>query len=334
MIDRGRTVFCFILCFGLSLWAQQSSNTGAVVSTNPISANLSALRPPLPKPPVELFRAFLTMTPGELRESLANRSPEAQKLILAKVREYKAMTPEQRELRLRVTELRWYLLPLLSSPATNRAARVESVPSDLRKLVEDRLQQWDKLSGEAQKQVLDNESTIQFYFELAASTPERQAETMTNIAPAMRENLESGLRRWRALTPEQRQAVVNHVREFFDVTPVEKEKILGTLSEPERAQIEKTLRTFDGLTPSQRVQCLKSFQKFASLSPEERRQFLKNAERWRLMTPTERQSWRNLVANLSQQPPLPPGLNSPPLPPAMHFPGVSGSSNSWLTNSN
>ena len=274
------------------------------------------------------------MTPAELRESLANRSPESQKLILAKVREYKALTSEQRELRLRVTELRWYLLPLLSTPATNRPARLELVPSDLRKLVEDRLEQWDRLSGEAQKQVLDNESTIQFYFELAASSPERRAQTMTNIPPQMRENLEFGLRRWQALTPEQRVAVFSHVREFFDVTPFEKERILGTLSEPERVQIEKTLRTFEGLTMSQRLQCLKSFQKFASLPAEERLQFLKNAERWKVMTPTERQSWRNLVAALSQQPPLPPGLNAPPLPPRVNLRSVSTNSSAWLTNSN
>ena len=319
-----RTLLGLILCLCLSVVAGQSSTT----------ATPGFLRPPLPKPPVELFRALLAMPPGELHQWLASRSPEAQKSILAKVREYEAMSPDQRELRLRVTELRWYLLPLLSAPATNRTERLELVPSDLRKLVEDRLAQWDKLSGEAQKQVLENESTVQFYFEWAASTPAHRAETMTNIAPAMRQNLESGLQRWRSLAPEQRQEVVNRVREFFDVTPAEKKTILDTLSEPERIQIEKTLQTFAGLTPAQRIQCLNSFQKFASLSPEERRQFLMNAERWKLLTPAERQSWRSLVSNLSNQPPLPPGLSSPPLPPPMHMRGASNTSNSWLTNSN
>jgi hypothetical protein len=57
------------------------------------------------------------MAPAERREFLANRSPEAQKLILAKVKEYEALRPEERDLRLWVTELRWYLLPLLESSA-------------------------------------------------------------------------------------------------------------------------------------------------------------------------------------------------------------------------
>jgi hypothetical protein len=320
-------------CFCLSTLAQLPNQAGPLGSSGPSSPVTSALRPPLPKPPVELFRTLLGMTPSELRESLSSRTPDAQKLILAKVREYKALTPDQRELRLRVTELRWYLLPLLSTSPTNRPARLEAIPADLRQLVDDRLRQWDQLSGEAQKQVLDNESTARFYFDWAVSTPERRAETMTNMPPSVRENLAQGVRRWQTLTPEQRVAVLNHVKDFFDVTPVEKDKILGTLSEPERVQIEKTLRTFDGLSQSQRVQCLNSFEKFASLNPDERRQFLKNAERWKLMTPAERQSWRNLVANLSHQPPLPPGLSTPPPPPSVRAP--SGSSNSsFLTNSN
>ena len=334
LIDH-RTFSSLFVCFCLVVRAEQSSAADTPGSVNPPSADVSRLRPPLPKPPVELFRALLAMTPGELNAWLAKRSPEAQKSILAKIREYAAMNPDQREVRLRVTELRWYLLPLLTAPATNREAQLESVPSELRNLVQDRLAQWDKLSRESQKQVLENESIIRYVFEWAASTSEHRAEAMTNMTPTVRENLVMGFRRWQALLPEQRQAVVNHVREFFDVTPAEQEKILGTLSGPERAQIEKTLQTFEGLSPQQRVQCLRSFQKFASLTPEERRQFLKNAELWKLMTPAERQSWRSLVANLSHQPPLPPGLAFPQPPPLMPVnPGASVNSNSWLTNTN
>jgi hypothetical protein len=296
---------------------------------------MSALRPPAPKPPVALFRDLLAMTPGELNSWLANRSPEAQKSILAKIHEYQAMTPDERELRLRVTELRWYLTPLLTAPSTNRVAQLESVPADLRNLVKDRLEQWDKLSAEARKQVLENADTVRWIFEWEKSPPDHRA-AMTNMTATVRDNLASGFRRWRTLTPEQHKAVLDHVREFFDVTQTEQEKILGTLSAPERVQIEKTLQTFEGLTTARRIECLNSFQKFASLSPEERRQFLKNAELWERMTPAQRQSWRSLVANLSHEPPLPPGLNSRPLPlpPRVRPSAVSNPSNSWLTNTN
>lgn len=304
--------------------------------TTPTPEVLSPLREGLPKPPVELFRNLLTMTAQERQGFLAHRSPETQKLILAKIREYQELNPEQRELRLRVTELRWYLLPLLNTAATNRNAQLTLVPAELRPLVDNRLEQWDNLTAEARKQVLENESTVRFNFELAAATPERRAETMAHISGADREKLEAGLQRWQALPESQRREIVRHFQQYFELTPAEKERTLQTLSEPERLQIEKTLSLYEGLTPAQRSQCLKSFQKFASLTPEQRRQFLKDAEHWKLMTPSERQSWRNLVYTLSRQPPLPPGLSPPPVPqpPALKTLTPAGSRGAWATNSN
>jgi predicted Fe-S protein YdhL (DUF1289 family) len=288
------------------------------------------------KPPVEFFRGLLAMGPAERREFLANRSPEAQKLIMAKVQEYEALKPEERDLRLWVTELRWYLLPLLGTSATNRSSQLALIPDGrMRELVEARLMQWDTLSPEVQKQLLDNESLVRFYFELAARTPAQRAEAVTNLPPAAQGTLDQGIHRWQALTDEQRQAVMRNFYQFFNLTAVEKARTLSTLSEAERLQIEKTLNTYEGLNASQRSQCLKSFQKFASLSPTERQEFLKNAQRWEQMTPSERQSWRYLVSNVSHQPPMPPG-RLPPEPPK-RSPGAvrtPASSSVVVTNTN
>ena len=114
------------------------------------------------------------------------------------------------------------------------------------------------------------------------------------------------------MSEDQRRNTLHRFNQFFALTAAEKEEALNTLSEPERRQIEKTLRTFGHLRPDQRAQCIRSFAKFASLSLDERQQFLKNAERWKLMSPAERQAWRQLVTRLP--PPLPPRL-PPPLPP-------------------
>ncbi len=66
--------------------------------------------PPLPaKSPIDFFRELLSQPSAEQLDFLKDRPPAAQKLILDKVREYKALSPEQRELRLRVTELHYYL---------------------------------------------------------------------------------------------------------------------------------------------------------------------------------------------------------------------------------
>src|SRR5580693_6418486 len=97
------------------------------------------------KSPVDFFRHLLAMTPDERDVFLTKRPPEIRARILAKVGEYEALDPNERELRLRATELRWYLMPLLRDPPTNRAARLALIPADVREIVQDRLDEWNIL---------------------------------------------------------------------------------------------------------------------------------------------------------------------------------------------
>src|SRR5689334_6202198 len=63
---------------------------------------------PVLKSPVDFFRELLALERTERTRLLADRTLESRKRILAKVREYELLSADQRELRLRVTELRWY----------------------------------------------------------------------------------------------------------------------------------------------------------------------------------------------------------------------------------
>jgi len=228
------------------------------------------------------------------------------------VHEYESLKPDERQLRLRVTELRWYLWPLMTAPATNRAALLARIPAPDRELVEDRLQEWDKVPPDVQKELLGMEPTLRYLTEINGLSDGQRVQLVTNIPPARRALLEKGIQQWDSLSDNQRRNTLHRFNQFFELTVAEKEKALRTLSEAERRQIEKTLQTFGNLRPEQRAQCIRSFAKFASLSLEERQQFLKNAERWKQMSPSERQVWRQLVTRLP--PPLPPHL-PPPLPP-------------------
>src|SRR5437762_10215665 len=85
-------------------------------ANSPVAPRARAAKPPVPiivpsvpspKSPVDLFRDLLAMSPAERKNFLTNRPPAAQKMILAKVREYESLKPDQREVRLKVTELRW-----------------------------------------------------------------------------------------------------------------------------------------------------------------------------------------------------------------------------------
>jgi hypothetical protein len=288
----------------LPLPAQVPTNAGSPVKLFSAPAH----RPPsVPgKSPVDFFRKLLAMTPDEREHFLTNRPPEIRQRILAKVDEYEAMTPDERELRLRATELRWYLMPLLHESPDNRAARLAQVPDDVRELVQTRLQTWSILPPPLQQEFLDNERILDYFTHLELSN---HPPTPFDVAPSDAERAH-----WNALSEAERRQVAAGFKQFFELTPGEKSQALGTLSDAERQQMEKTLQAFGKMPANQRTECVNAFAKFAKMSAPEQAEFLRNAQRWSAMSPTERQAWRDLVVNVPQWPPLPLGF-VPPLPP-------------------
>jgi len=123
MSSSRRTIF--VLIAALALLCTPLLAQPADVSTN--------------KSPVALFRELLAMTPDQRQEAIAIRPPDIQKRILEKLNEYELLPGELRELRLRETELRWYLRPLMDEPQTNRAAALARIPAELRAQVQERI---------------------------------------------------------------------------------------------------------------------------------------------------------------------------------------------------
>jgi len=279
MSSPRRAVFVLIALlasFGLPALAQQEAG-----STN--------------KSPVAMFRELLAMTPDQRRDALSIRPPDVQKRILEKLEEYQMLPGELRELRLRETELRWFLRPLMDEPRTNRPALLARVPTELRAQVEDRLQMWDLLPADLQDQFKDNDLIADYFAQSRFATKEQRAALMQTIPPERRDALEKGLEAWKSMSDGQREQALAGFNRFFELTPEQKEKALNLVSDEERAQMEQTLASYQHLTPEQRALCIRSFESFAGMSVAERQQFLKNAELWKQMTPEERQKWRELV---------------------------------------
>lgn len=249
------------------------------------------------------------MTPEERVQILSRKSEAQRQYILAKVREYEALRSDERELRLRLVQLHWWLVPLLRTAPTNRVERMNSIPEPDRSIILERLAQWDRLPAETQKEILEHEATLQHLIQFRAGGPSDRKASYEMLPPEQRRQLEEKLLSWQALSPERRQKMLGYFEEFFDLQEEEKARTLNALSASERSQMDETLRAFRKLPAAQRRVCLDSFHKFANMSVQERAEFLRNAERWQTMTPAERQSWRSLVAQL---PPLPPGLGEPP----------------------
>jgi hypothetical protein len=268
-----------------------AQNPPAPVPPGKLLSAPASIMPPAPQSPVEFFRKLLAMTPQERADYLTNRPPEVRERIAAKVREYLVLAPDERELRLRATELRWYLTPLFRTAPGNRPAALAQVPEDLRGLVNSRLERWDALPPKLQQELLANDRPLHYF---------------THVDPTNAVAADPG-----------QQQIAEQFNRFFDLAPEEKQKTLNTLSDAERTQMEQTLQAFDKLPPAQRAKCIRAFAQFAGMSAAERADFLKNAERWSQLPPKERNAWRDLVAQVPLWPPVPAANIMPPKPPPL-----------------
>lgn len=288
-------------------------------------ADAARISPLLAKSRIAFFRDLLEMSPAERKQALAAYSPAKRQGLEAKIKEYEALSPEQRELRLMVTELQDYLLPLMAFPATNQAAQIALLPTNIAPMVLVRLQKWDELPTEQQKEVLENKRLFEQLTKFASISPIQQNQVLTNMPPPQREALQQSLVKWQSLSRERRQEISQHVLEIFELTPAEKQKIFRTVSEAERIQIEKTVRLYYDLNPKSKVRVRAGLEKFCQLSPSEFQGFLRNAERWQALSPSERKAWRDLVASASNLAAYPAGTKPPQrMPPLPGDPGAIG----------
>jgi len=272
--------------------------------------------PPLPSvsaTPADFFRQLLSAKPAEREQLLAGRSPEHRKVLENSVQAYEALTPDERELRLRTLELRFRLTSLLRLAPSNRAENVKLIPDRDRVLVESRVRIWDQWSPGSQKAVLENERMLGWFTSMAAATPRSDLALNPQTSEQLRQ-IELQMSRWWTLPEERRAQIFKSFVQMFTLSDEEKaaERLLPyRLSPEERVRMQQSLRQLGSLAPAQREECLRNFSRFADLSPAERRQFLVNVQEWERLKPEDREAWRRMV---SRMPPLPHRLVLPPLP--------------------
>ncbi len=295
---QGWLVFFAAVTVSISSAAGQNA-TNAVPHARILHSPQAVMPPPSP---MDYFRNLLVMSPQQRQALLAKKSPAVRERILAKVNEYAALDPSECELRLRATELRLYLVPLLRAAPADRDAQLGLVPANIRDLAKSRLTQWELLPPPLQQEFLENERTLGYF---------SRVDVTNNIAGDAAPS-DADQSRWNAYSEAQRSTMIAQFNQFFQLSPLEKQKTLGVLPEAEREQMQKTLDSFDQLPPLQRAQCVRAFGKFAQMSPQERNEFLKNAQRWSQMSLAERKAWGDLVAHVPQWKPLPPSMIMPP----------------------
>jgi len=268
---------------------------------------------PLSGTPVDWFRQLLTMTAAERERALAaaDKTEDQKQVLRAKVLEYEALPPEEKERRLHAVQLQLWITKLMPMAPRSRTERLAAIPEADRQLVIQRLNEWDKLPPEEQQELLHNPRTI-YTVKLPPGGSLENVNLSNDLPLPQRERLEKDLVRLRALPPDRRERVFDNFEKFLELPDKEKARALDNFPDAERKQMEATLKEFQKLPRQQRVACIKAFDKLVAMSKSQRDQFLRNVELWQAMTPADRATWRRLVTTL---PPLPPPPQPPRLPP-------------------
>ncbi|MBX3748086.1 MAG: DUF3106 domain-containing protein [Verrucomicrobiae bacterium] len=313
-LPRRRAALPLLVLLPLTLLAAPVATPPAVTLPSPPLPHAPSATP-LPASPVGTFRQWLGMPEAERTSALASR-PEPQRAFLrSRLAEYESLPPEQREERLRVTDLYWHLQQLVRRPADQRPALLDSAPEDLRPVLLQRLAWWDRLAPADRDTLLAHEDTLRTLARLrTAPQPPLPPGIPPLPEPATPAGSGPAWQRWQALSDADRHRAQAQWREFFRHPPAALDaQTLPAMTPAERRQMEDVLQRFRNLPPAQRQTCIDSFARLAGMPPAERAAFLRHAERWETLPPAERAAWRRLVTQL---PPLPiqPGL--PPLPPS------------------
>ena len=109
-----------------------------------------------PESPFFFFRQLLKMDPQEAEEAIRQRPEKFQEIIRKKVEEYKQMPHQQREWKLQVLDLRWYLFCGLDLSEDKLDKYVESIPEDYREIIQARLKRWFSIPAEQRASILKN----------------------------------------------------------------------------------------------------------------------------------------------------------------------------------
>jgi len=279
----------------------------ATSSAAPTNAPVATPAIQLVPSPVRVLRELLAKPTAEREETLAIYPDELRAPLEKKVKEYLAISPELRELRFQATDLRHYLLQLMKLDPPSRTAALSQVPESSRLVVEERLDKWRIFLPPMQEELLKNEQVISYFTQMGIMSEEQRQALLEITPPGLREQMEQRVAGWLALPEATRSRVFAEFNDMFTLTPEEQQRTLGILSSEEREAMNQTLAAFNDMSPQQRAVCLRSFEKFSRMNLLERNEFLRKAQAWERMSPTERQQWRELVSEVPELPPFPPG---------------------------
>ena len=253
--------------------------------------------PTLPqfRSPVALFRELLAMSPAEQSDAIERRFPEKRAVITRKLDEYRALDPAILEQKLFVTEMHYFVVPLLNVPSESRRSSLGLMTANVRVIVSEKLKQWDQLPTRNRDEILANSKLLGWFLQDGVQPPMPPMPVGNNDSFSVRPPLP---------TPElQAQAdLADRVNAILELPASDRSEFLEKVDPAARAQITDIVARLNQVPEVDRSKCVASFVRIALMAPDERRRFLASADAWVAIPDKSKRLWRNVVPEL---PPVP-----------------------------
>jgi hypothetical protein len=224
----------------------------------------------------------------------------------------------------------------LRLPPEGRKAMLLGRPEESRKILEEKLREYEALSPKERERRLCAVELHWYLQQLVAMKKADREDALTQVPDKYRPVVAYRLKQWERVGEEQKKQILvnqialkyvsspqpetppmpvelevqNRLRDFFKMSEREQQKALEHFAS-DRNEMIATLKAFQALPEEERNKCIRSFGQFATMSAGEQAEFLRNVERWQAMPNEARATWRELVQTM---PPVPPDLIIPPFP--------------------
>ena len=262
-----------------------------------------ALPPPTPPPvvnPVRRFQELWKLDAGGREAALTGKTEWQQRYLRERLAEFDTLAPTEREVRLRLMELRYYLLMLVRTPPDQRTERLKEVPAKDRDLLAERLQDWERLPANQQKELIENETMLSHLSWFETGSAEQREASLRAWSPQTRQEFEADLYRWRGLQQAERERMTRNFNRFFDLSNRQKqESTLDRVSEADRANVSVPWPRLNNCL-DRPVQVPRGAQSVrwndgGRTIPVS----LQNAARWQSMSPEEKRVWRQVATHIN-----------------------------------
>jgi predicted Fe-S protein YdhL (DUF1289 family) len=122
----------------------------------------------------------------------------------------------------------------------------------------------------------------------------QRADQWNALTPDQRERVLENYRQWKTMSPQQRNSVEQNFHQFRSLPPDQRQQVLRGMRQwrslpPERReQLRQSYNHFKQLPPERRQQIMQRYQHFQQLPPQQRAHVMENYKRWQAMTPEQR----------------------------------------------